>query len=435
MIKRFLAIALLFSSTLIIAQRNNASPYSIFGIGEELNPLTAEQSAMGGIGVAFKSNRFLNFTNPAANANLRFATYALAGEMTELSLKDNTGSQSGNSISLRYIALGFPIGKKAGFSVGLQPQSSVGYGLLNQVLDANGNVLEATRYTGGGGTNRLYGGFGIEVAKGLSLGLEAAYIFGTVDNSILNSRANVALSTRNTEESTVRGGQYKLGLQYQKELDNKLQINAGAVVQVENTLATNTTQRLYSLSFSVSGVEIPRDTILDRSYKGDFKSPLKTSLGVGIGKQDKWYAGVNYEFQNALEDNTSIDLGNAYRFENSSTFAVGGFFIPKINSISSYWDRLTYRAGFRYDNTGLLVNGDAANSNNFTSIKDFGINVGLGIPLGRRTVSNVGLSTLNFGLEYGQKGTTNDNLIKESYFKFRLSLSLNDLWFRKRKID
>ena len=39
------------------------------------------------------------------------------------------------------------------------------------------------------------------------------------------------------------------------------------------------------------------------------------------------------------------------------------------------------------------------------------------------------------GFEFGKRGTTDNNLIEENYFNFRLSLSLTDLWFIKRKID
>ena len=132
MIKKFLFVILAFSTLVITAQRNNSSPYSFFGIGDGFTAKTVEQASMGGIGVAYKTNRYLNFINPAANANLRYATYAIGGIMTDLTLKETNAKQSGSSTSLEYIALGFPIGKKAGFTAGLQPQSSVGYALLNQ---------------------------------------------------------------------------------------------------------------------------------------------------------------------------------------------------------------------------------------------------------------------------------------------------------------
>jgi len=48
---------------------------------------------------------------------------------------------------------------------------------------------------------------------------------------------------------------------------------------------------------------------------------------------------------------------------------------------------------------------------------------------------SIRFSNLNLGFEYGKKGTTDNGLLEEKYVNFRLSLSLNDIWFKKRKID
>ena len=76
MIRNILLVFILITSSAITAQRTSSSPYSFFGIGDEFNPVTVEQSAMGGIGVAFNHYKYLNFTNPAAYANLRYTTYS-----------------------------------------------------------------------------------------------------------------------------------------------------------------------------------------------------------------------------------------------------------------------------------------------------------------------------------------------------------------------
>ena len=157
--------------------------------------------------------------------------------------------------------------------------------------------------------------------------------------------------------------------------------------------------------------------------------PIKTNFGVGIGKFDKWYVGLEYENQEAIETSGFLNKSNAaYRYGNSNRFSVGGYYLPKINSISSYWERVTYRAGLRLEKTGLLGDGSGLSSN-FTPVDDFGISFGVGLPLKQ-------LSSLNMSFEFGKKGTTDNNLIQENYFNFRLSLSLTDTnWFQKRKID
>ena len=418
MIKRFILGLLVLSTITISAQRNSASPYSYFGIGENFEAVTVEQASMGGIGVALKDAYHLNFINPASNADLRAATYAIGGNLNFLTIKEGNTSQSGKSTNLRYISLGFPLGKKAGISVGLQPFSSVGYSLLN-----NDNNEELTLFRGEGGTNKIYASFGMYVLEGLSLGIETGFIFGNLDNTIINQRADVALGTKHEESVNIRGGQFKLGAQYKKALKNKLNLFTGASITLKSDLSANGNERMYSYS----GQDIQRDELFNRAVNGDINVPVKAVFGFGLGKENKWYVGINQHYQRALSSNSSlISDGGGYKYDDSNKFSVGGYYIPKINSISNYWDRVTYRAGLRFEDTGLLVN----TNNSFTSINDFGINVGLGLPLPRQ------LSNVNIGFEYGQKGTTNNNLVKEEYFNVRLSLSLNSLnWFQKREID
>lgn len=333
---------------------------------------------------------------------------------------------------MSYINIGFPIGEKSGVSFGLKPNTSVGYSLLNVVNDSNENPFEVTRFYGSGGTNKIYGAFGTSITKNFSVGLEAEYIFGKTENNILSQKLSNQLGTKNNEVTIIRGTGFKLGMNYVKELKNKLMFNFGASFKLENSLNTTGTENLYSLKIASSSTEdIPKDTLYSKSINGKIINPVKTGFGVGFGKENKWYAGVDYEFQDALNLQSSILTNSSYKYDNSSRISIGGFYLPKSNSISSYWKRVTYRAGIRFENTGLLVNGTSI-SGNFTKIKDFGISFGLGLPL-------QSLSNLNLGVEYGKKGSTINNLIQENYFNFKLSLSLNafgqQAWFRKKRID
>lgn len=428
MIKRLLFIVLILTSAIITAQRNNSSPYSSFGIGQEFTPKTVEQASMGGIGVAYKDDNYLNFINPAANADLRVTTYTLGGIANFLTIDDGTSTQSGSSTSLNYLAIGFPITKKSGFIAGLQPSTSVGYSVLSQEFDDAGELTEISRYKGEGGTSRLYGSFGIYLFEGFSAGFEAGFVFGEIETSVLNQRDEVHLGTKYEESTRVRGSDFKIGVQYKTTLKNKLELSSGIAIKFSNTLSQSGTQELYSLSFTTGGAEIPRDTLSTGSISKEVTNPMRTILGLGIGKQDKWYVGINSEYQNEFTstDNPEQDT---FKFTSSLRTSLGGFYIPKKNSISSYFDRITYRAGVRVERVGLLVDGSAT-GNNYQAINDFGINFGIGLPLPRQ------LSNLNIGFEYGQKGTTNNNLIKEDYYNLRLSLSLNSTsWFRKREID
>jgi len=428
MIKKFLVLFTLLISTSFLAQRTSLSPYSFFGIGEEFSPVTVEQAGMGGIGVAFSHYKYLNFTNPAAIANLRYTTYGFGGTHKELKLKTATSTQSSALTTFNYVGIGFPIGKKAGFGVGIQPVSSVGYELENTILDANGDITELSLFEGNGGVNRIYFNLGFLLFKDLALGAKASFNFGNINNTIIDQRVGLSLGTKYEEITQVRGSAIQLGAQYKKAVKDDLTITAGAAVKLSNEMRVNGDDYLYSVIL-LGAAQIPRDTLSTSGISGTFQMPLKSTLGIGIGKTDKWYAGVEYETQDAYQTSGFLSTTNtAFRYGNSNRIGIGGFYIPKINSISSYFDRITYRFGIRMENTGLLVDGSGTNSN-FSEIKDFGISFGLGIPLKR-------LSTMNVGFEYGKRGTTDNNLIQENYFNMRLSLSLTDVnWFIKRRID
>jgi hypothetical protein len=428
MIKKFLVLFTLLISTSFLAQRTSLSPYSFFGIGEEFSPVTVEQASMGGIGVAFSHYKYLNFTNPAAIANLRYTTYGFGGTHKELKLKSATSTQSSALTTFNYVGIGFPIGKKAGFGVGIQPVSSVGYELENTILDANGDITELSLFEGNGGVNRIYFNLGFLLFKDLALGAKASFNFGNINNTIIDQRVGLSLGTKYEEITQVRGSAIQLGAQYKKAVKDDLTITAGAAVKLSNEMRVNGDDYLYSVIL-LGAAQIPRDTLSTSGISGTFQMPLKSTLGIGIGKTDKWYAGVEYETQDAYQTSGFLSTTNtAFRYGNSNRIGIGGFYIPKINSISSYFDRITYRFGIRMENTGLLVDGSGTNSN-FSEIKDFGISFGLGIPLKR-------LSTMNVGFEYGKRGTTDNNLIQENYLNLRLSLSLTDVnWFIKRRID
>jgi len=426
MIKKIIVVILtLFISVTSFAQKNNTSAYSFFGIGDENSINTVEQLSMGGIGVALNSAYHLNFSNPASAASLSFTTYTLAIENKNISAQDVNDKQSAATTYLSYLALGVPIGEKAGLTFGLLPNTSVGYSLISNVLEGE-DIIEATVYNGEGGTNKVFLNFGYKLFKGLNVGLQGNYVFGKIENSIINQNENALLATKYETVSNVKGFSLNIGFQYEKKLTENVDLSLGASFDLENTIDSEGDEYLYSVSLGT--FESPRDTILSTKSFGELKAPLKTTLGAGIGEKNKWFAGVDYSFQNALEINGSVF--NSYskiKYNNYSKIAVGGFYTPKFNSISSYWDRITYRAGVKFEKTGLLVDA-VGNGTDFTSIEDFGISFGVGLPLSQQ------LSNINIGFEFGKRGKTTNGLVQENYFNFRLGLSLNDKWFKKLEI-
>jgi len=57
------------------------------------------------------------------------------------------------------------------------------------------------------------------------------------------------------------------------------------------------------------------------------------------------------------------------------------------------------------------------------------ISIGVSLPIEST------FSTLNISYSYGQRGRISNGLIKENYHKLSVNLSLDGIWFVKRKID
>ncbi len=173
MIKRIIFFITAFISLQAFSQRSSSSPYSFFGVGEEFGTRTVEQITMGSIGAAYSNTYQLNFINPAALADLRFSTYAFGILNNDLRVQDADTDQSSSQTSLSYFAVGIPLSPKVGFIFGMQPTSAVGYSLINTFEDANGDVTELTQFSGTGAVNRVYGGFGVRLFEGFSVGAES----------------------------------------------------------------------------------------------------------------------------------------------------------------------------------------------------------------------------------------------------------------------
>ena len=110
--------------------------------------------------------------------------------------------------------------------------------------------------------------------KELSFGIEASSSFGNVENSVANQRIDVSLATKYNETTKIRGGSVTLGTQFNKEFKNKTTITAGAAVKLGNDLRVTGNEYLYSLTFSGTGGEAPRDTISQSVINGKSIPPV-----------------------------------------------------------------------------------------------------------------------------------------------------------------
>lgn len=416
MIKKILVNLSLLCTLIVSAQQGTSSPYSFYGIGDVKFKGTIDARSMGGVSV-FKDSIHLNLQNPASYANLKLSTLGIAGTYSKTDLKTETASESSKRVFLDYLAVGLPLGK-FGASFGLMPYSSVGYNI--QSLNT-GDGESNSQFTGSGGLNKVFTGIGYMINKNLSVGADVNYNFGKINTKSIEYVNNVQYGTREVDNSTLSGFGFNTGLMYNRKINEK-HLFYGSLIYTPESKLTVTNDRVISIiQFSSSGSEVVIDKVEQDVPNSKIILPSKVTLGVGYGEEKKWGIGTELTFQqNSNLSNRFNDIDNV-TFENSTKYSLGGFFIPNYNAYSNYFNRITYRAGMRYENTGLVIQNKA--------IDDIGITFGLGLP------STNSLSNLNIGLEIGKRGTIYSGLVQENYINLSFSLSLNDRWFIKRKYD
>ena len=105
------------------------TPYSIFGIGELRREGTAFNSSMGGVGIATRNKRFINYLNPASiTARDSLSFMADVGLSQKNTIYRQGSLKSGNNTFNMYdFVMSFPIYRSSAFMIGITPFSDVGY--------------------------------------------------------------------------------------------------------------------------------------------------------------------------------------------------------------------------------------------------------------------------------------------------------------------
>ncbi len=434
MIKNALAAIALLVVLTANAQENTASPYSFFALGDIKFKGSIENRTMGGISM-YTDSIHLNLQNPASYGELKLTTYTAAVSYNHLRLRNEDTRENASALSLNYLSLGFPVSSRMGVGVGLLPYTSVGY-RLESVDDSQPQTI-TNRYTGEGGVNRVYFSMGYAFTNELSMGITGNYNFGTLRNQILSVTEDVQLATRETNESNVTGADFAIALNYKKRLANQHIFQLLFMHSPQSKIQSENSREISTVSISLTGREIVEETEnvdlqLLHLKNTRLTIPYSNTFGIGIGKEKKWFAAAEYTYKNmSVFSNPFIDIANE-TYKDAYQVSVGGFLIPKYDSFTNYWQRAVYRAGLRYEKTGLYLNDKAVN--------DFGISFGVGLPLGgfvpnTRSFAFAGMfSNINVGIDIGKRGTPQTG-VQENYLTFNISLSLNDKWFIKRKYD
>ncbi len=390
------------------------SLYSAYGIGEVSSVGLQQNFAMGDLGYAVPTQFGINLQNPSLLFYNRLSSFSV-GLMGDFRTYDGEGvSETSNAVALRYLAMSFPVVKTVwSTAFSLLPYSSVNYNSYS-VDSLSSDVAAINQFQGSGGLSSLSWSNSIRLYKTLAIGVKASFIFGTIEN---DSRVQLSgLSSGNgytinyNELTSYKDVNFSLGISNKFKLADLKYLNVGAVYNLSGQLNGE-----LSTSYQrFTGSNLLQEQELSTSSTS-FDLPTSFGIGVSYEKLNKFLIGADLDFRQWNNSNEG-----AVNYVDAMTVALGGELTPDIQSVSNYFKRARYRFGLNFKELPYLVES--------TQINDFGINFGISLPVS-------GFSSLETAFKYGWRGTTDNNLIRESYFQVVLGATINDQWFIKRKYD
>ncbi|MGB8490182.1 MAG: hypothetical protein WCE64_03925 [Bacteroidales bacterium] len=402
--KIFLLLPLMLVLSLQYAiPQATSSPYSAFGLGYPEENSLGPSKGMGGTGIAFLSRSSINLLNPASYSGIdslvSIFELGVFGKYT--SFKSNNDQQSQANANLKYIVMGFRVTPWLTTSFGFAPYSSIGYNISTTAPVEGSGITYTKTFSGNGGVNQAYIGGAVRLIKNLSLGFNAAYLFGDVTHSESSDYFSFSLK----DVTYLSNFNFNYGLNYQFGI-KKWTYNVGLIYSGAKSLGTKNVTTIETLGAT--------EVLNSRIYR--YSIPQNYGIGILVSKEF-FRVGADYE-RSSWKD---VDISNPLvRTRDGNRYSVGVEF-PSQGLKKGTSRMILYRFGGEYRQSYLIVDNVPLNYKAIT--------LGAGFPL------KGWLSTINVAVELGQNGTTRNGLFRENFCTLHLDVSLRDTWFRRRRYE
>jgi len=436
-INRLLAIAFFFALLIPASGQNQEnSPYTRFGLGELTDPFFSAQGQMGGWTASYQDPYFTNYLNPASLGYLTATSMELGLYGRNNTLEDRFGKTTQWGGNLSHLSLAFPImnpindalNKKDrkffwGSAITLTPFSRVSYNIRTvEFVEGVGRVRR--QYSGNGGTYKLFLGNGFRY-KDFSFGANFGLLMGSIENSrqIILDDFTYSFTENFRDDQVFRsflwnaGAQYRLWLR-RPRIDEAKRISRYMVFGVYGNSENNLRNELSRNYLKFSDILQVVDTILsEEGVRYNTKLPAQITMGLSYVQENKIRFGLDYSMAGWNAYNSPIDGST---LQNTWSINAGGEYIPDISSISNYFNKIRYRAGFRIAKDPRVFN---------DQLNLFEINAGVGLPF----IVSREVSFLHLGFTYGQLSGTNAP-ISERFFRINFGFTfIDNTWFVKRR--
>jgi hypothetical protein len=396
--------------------QNMSSPYSVYGVGEiqELQP--DRSSGMANTSMSLISTPgFLLNKNPASLIGLErsLAQVDLGIVGKTVSFKGdaiNGDNKSTKDVTIKRISISAKLSNHWASSVGFKPFSYVNYSFAAQKSIEGSNNTYAGLYEGNGGLHNIFWNNAFSIGKHLALGVRSNIIFGSINQ--IETLAGNTLSSPIVSQVTnyYSGFRFEGGAIYGAKINKNWRFSLGGKVTSKQDLNSEKT-----LTVTEGNTYVERDKVL---ADGNFTLPWQYDAGIALINKGRATFTVDYSYGDWNKLNPG---GTTWTMVNSERISAGFQLSNQVQRFGMVAEKNYFSAGLFTGKSYLQVKGQ--------EIKEMGATVGFGGYLSR------GLA-YNFAVEGGRRGTVANNLVRENYFQFTLSLSYREVLYSKgRKYD
>lgn len=419
-------LAAILMATGSFAQGGTKSPYSQYGIGVLSDQSQGMSRGMNGTGIALRTGNEVNTLNPASYSAVDSLTMifdaGLTGQFTNF--KEGNTRKNGSLASFEYLVGTFRLWKHLGMALGVLPMSNVGYSYSSStyVDQANGSITET--YSGSGGLHQAFVGIGWRPFKPLSIGVNAAYLWGDINRSVATSSTAYINSLQKQYSVSVSNYTLEFGLQWEQPIGKKDRLTLGATYGLGHKLKadpqlliinTNTvSSKTDTASFKIrNGLELPMSVGAGLSYNHN-----QRILVAVDGTMQRWGA-ISLPHYNSTTNSYELTGGQTMtRYKGS----IGAQWTPNPMG-RSYFSLIRYRIGAGYATPYYKINRHDGPS-------ELSLSAGFGIPLFNKWNAR---SFLNISGQWMR--TSASGFITENTFRINVGLTFNERWFAKWRVE
>jgi len=400
----FMMITVLLVGTHALA----GSFYNSRGLGELKFLSNAQAIGMGNCLIAVPDYYQINVLNPAG---LVFTPITrLSGDFIHEAIWNQTDQVDGfvKYTNLNGIAFAVPLqSQKLVTAISLIPASQFDYEYSQPGSINDFNFVKRLRAKGG--LNKISFGFGWAMDATVYLGSYFNINFGKFEQTwLVDYVSDLFWDSANRLTRKMHGMSWTAGIVFQPAH----QFYLGGIFS--NSYRLTATDEILNYTQKSSSIYTVDQLISEDQH---VKVPKMWGVGISYKLKDKMLISSDFSHQPwsdfEVDDQLSSDYRDSYRW------GLGIERLPSKNMVANYYQRMTYRAGFSYQQLNFKTDGDP--------VAEYGFSLGLGFPYSE------GWGRMDVALRYARRGNLSINPVEEDIFQFVISVATGEKWFVRRQ--